>query len=342
MDGGRRFLRSLKESFAAPHSLVPIVPNVPLESPYGLAAVAAVTSVSPASAAAPAAPVAPRLLSRKGFGERLLSRLAPFARPGVGTLAVFAFLGFVGAAGFVQNGGYAALVANDGELYDIAARAMGFPISAVTITGQSRLRERELLDAAGVGPRNSLPFLDATAVRERLMQVPLVKSVRVMKLYPDRLVIAIEERQPSALWQRDGRVAVISEDGVPIDELRDERYLGLPFVVGEGAQKRLLEFHMLLGRAGDLAHRIKAGVLVAGRRWNLDMTNGVTVKLPELDPFGALDTLARLQREARILDKDVMSIDLRLPDRIGVRLTEEAAAAREAQLAPHKSSKSGG
>jgi cell division protein FtsQ len=72
------------------------------------------------------------------------------------------------------------------------------------------------------------------------------------------------------------------------------------------------------------------------------MTNGVTVKLPELDPFGALDTLARLQREARILDKDVMSIDLRIPDRVGVRLTEEAAAAREAQLAPRKSSKSGG
>jgi len=338
MDGGRRVLRSLKESFTARHSLVPIVSG---ETAYAFATAAAVASVPPAPAA-PATAIAPRAPARKSRGKRFLSRIALFGRPGVGTLAVLALFGLVGAAGFVENGGYAALVASDGELYDIAARAAGFPISAVTITGQSRLRERELLDAAGVGPRNSLPFLDATAVRERLMQVPLVKSARVMKLYPDRLVIAIEERQPSALWQRDGRIAVISEDGVPIDELRDQRYLGLPFVVGEGAQKRLLEFHMLLGRAGDLAHRIKAGVLVAGRRWNFEMTNGVTVKLPEMDPFGALDTLARLQREARILDKDVMSIDLRLSDRVSVRLTEEAAAAREAQLAPRKSSKSGG
>ncbi len=340
MDGGRRILRSLKESFAARHSLVPIVAG---DAPYALATATA-ASVPPASAAAaPAAtPMGPRALSRKSRGQRLLSRFALLGRPGVGTLAVIALFGLVGAAGFVENGGYAALVASEGELYDIAARAAGFPISAVTITGQSRLRERELLDAAGVGPRNSLPFLDATAVRERLMQVPLVKSARVMKLYPDRLVIAIEERQPTALWQRDGRVAVISEDGVPIDELRDQRYLGLPFVVGEGAQKRLLEFRMLMGKAGDLAHRIKAGVFVAGRRWNLEMTNGVTVKLPEWDPFGALETLARLQREARILDKDVMSIDLRIPDRISVRLTAEAASAREAQLAPRKSSKSGG
>ncbi|MGD9657118.1 MAG: cell division protein FtsQ/DivIB [Methylocystis sp.] len=329
----------MKESFTARHSLVPIVSG---EAPFAFATAAAVASVPPATAAAPATAVTPRAPARKNRSKSLLSRLALLGRSGVGTLAIFVLFGLVGAAGFVENGGYAALVESEGELYDIVARAAGFPISAVTITGQSRLRERELLDAAGVGPRNSLPFLNATAVRERLMRVPLVKSTRVVKFYPDRLVIAIEERQPSALWQRDGRVAVISEDGVPIDELRDQRYLGLPFVVGEGAQKRLLEFHMLMARAGDLAHRIKAGVLVAGRRWNLDMTNGVTVKLPELDPFGALDKLTRLQREARILDKDVMSIDLRIPDRISVRLTEEAAAAREAQLSPRKSSKRGG
>ncbi len=337
MDGGRRILRSLRESFSARHSLVPIVPG---EAPYALAAAAAAT-IPPAAVPAAAA-VAPRASARRTRGGRLLSRLALLGRPGVGALATLALFAAIGAVGFVENGGYAALVASEGELYDIAGRVAGFPISAVTITGQSRLTERELLDAAGVGPRNSLPFLDATAVRDRLMQVPLVKSARVMKLYPDRLVIAIEERQPSALWQRDGRVAVISEDGVPIDELRDQRYLGLPFVVGEGAQKRLLEFLMLMTKAGDLAHRIKAGVLVAGRRWNFEMTNGVTVKLPEIGPSGALETLARLQREARILDKDVMFIDLRIPDRVSVRLTEEAAAAREAQLAPRKSTKSGG
>jgi cell division protein FtsQ len=305
-------------------------------------AAAGVATIPPAAVPAAVAAVAPRASARRTRGERLLSRIALLGRPGVGALATLALFAAIAAAGFVENGGYAALVASEGELYDIAARVAGFPISAVTITGQSRLTERELLEAAGVGPRNSLPFLDATAVRDRLMQVPLVKTARVMKLYPDRLVVAIEERQPSALWQRDGRVAVISEDGVPIDELRDQRYLGLPFVVGEGAQKRLLEFLMLMTKAGDLAHRIKAGVLVAGRRWNFEMTNGVTVKLPEIDPSGALETLARLQREARILDKDVMFIDLRIPDRVSVRLTEEAAAAREAQLAPRKSTMSGG
>lgn len=299
---------------------------------------------APIGAAAPAA--APQLARaaaarRRGESVPALERFAFLGRPGAGLLGLVALFGGVGFAGMVQNGGYDALVARDGQPWDIAARAIGFDISAVTISGQSRMTEKELLAASGVDARHSLPFLDAAAVRERLMAIPLVKSARVMKLYPNRLVISVEERRPHALWQQGGRVSVISEDGVAIDELRDERYLGLPFVVGEGAHRRLPEFLALLQGVGDLAQRVKAGVLVAGRRWNLDMTNGVQVKLPEEDPGRAVGTLLRLQREARILDKDIMSIDLRETDRVAVRLTEEAAAAREAGLS-RKTKKAGG
>ncbi len=332
MDGGRRFLRSLRES--VPTSL-PLV-HYPVAQPRTAVAGA------PFSGAAPVNPNPSRPAPRRRSEETAArARFGFLGKPGVGFVAIVLLFGGVGFAGLVQNGGYDQIVAHEGQPWDIVARAVGFDIAAVTITGQSRLSEKELLDACGVSSKNSLPFLDVNAVRDRLMTVPLVKSARVMKLYPNRLVVAIEERQPHALWQREGRVSVIAEDGVAIDELRDERYLGLPFVVGEGAQTRLPEFLQLLKALEDLAQRVKAGVLVAGRRWDIEMTNGVIVKLPEEDPGPAVDTLKRLQREARILDKDVMSLDLRAGDRAIVRLTEEAAAAREATL-PHKTKKTGG
>jgi cell division protein FtsQ len=92
--------------------------------------------------------------------------------------------------------------------------------------------------------------------------------------------------------------------------------------------------------AGDLSKRVKAGVLVAGRRWDLEMINGVTVRLPEENPGAAIDTLTRMQKEARVLDRDIMSIDLRARDRVAFRLTEEGVAAREALT--QKLRKSGG
>ncbi|QGM98305.1 cell division protein FtsQ/DivIB [Methylocystis parvus] len=331
MDGGRRVLRSLRESVATSLPLVHFPAAAPSPAVVG----------APFSEAAPVNPNVSRQAPRRVEESSKVARFAFLGKPGVGFAALLLLFGGVGFAGLVQNGGYDQIVAAEGQPWDVVARTVGFDISAVTITGQSRLTETELLEASGVGPKNSLPFLDASAVRERLMAVPLVKSARVMKLYPNRLVVAIEERQPHALWQRDGRVTVISEDGVAIDELRDERYLGLPFVVGDGAHQRLPEFLQLLKGMDDLAQRVKAGILVAGRRWDVEMTNGVIVKLPEENPGPAVETLKRLQREARILDKDVMSIDLRTADRATVRLTEEAAAAREAAQS-HKTKKTGG
>jgi cell division protein FtsQ len=331
MDGGGRILRSLRESISASLPHVHIHAYQPRPAAVG----------APYAAAAPQ-PAAPRAVPRRhADGVPALTRFAFLARPGVGLAALVLLFSGVGLLGFVQSGGYDALIEREGAPWDLAARSAGFDIASVTITGQSRLTEKELLKASGVTARQSLPFLDANEVRERLMATPLVKSARVMKLYPNRLVIAVEERVPHALWQQDGRVSVISEDGVVIDQLRDERYLGLPFVVGDGAQKRLPEFLALVAGLGDLAPRIKAGVLVAGRRWDIEMTNGVMIKLPEDNPGAAVATLLRLQKEARVLDKDVMSIDLRGNERVVVRLTEEAAAAREAGLA-HKNKKSGG
>jgi cell division protein FtsQ len=50
--------------------------------------------------------------------------------------------------------------------------------------------------------------------------------------------------------------------------------------------------------------------------------------LPENNPEAALAALAGLDHDTRILEKDVISLDLRLPDRVVARLSEEAAAQR--------------
>ncbi len=326
MDGGRRFLRSLKEQL---HTLLSLA--FPRPAPAFGSAVPFGDPFQARPERLPHAANGWRASAASSAMRRFFERLAAFALlPGVGALALVVLFAAVGWTGFVHNGGYRELVAQGGEPHDMIARALGFPISAVTISGENRLRESEILAAAHVDTRGSLLFLDAAAVRNRLLELPLVKAARVLKFYPDRLVIAIEEREPSALWQRDGKIAVVSADGTVIDQLRDERFLGLPFVVGDGADKRLLQYMAIRADMGDLASRVKAGIFVAGRRWSLVTNDGVEIKLPERDPGAAIGELIRLQREARILDKDVLSIDLRLPDRVAVRLTEEGAAAHTA------------
>jgi cell division protein FtsQ len=283
---------------------------------------------------------APRVLLRgernSGRGLTRLRRFILTAPRGLGLALTVALFAGVGLFGSVRGGEYQAFIAREGDLRDVAARALGFDIAVVTISGQAELREREILAAARITPKNSLLFLDAAEARKGLEALPLVKSASVRKLYPNHLVIDLVERAPYALWQKDGKVEIVAADGAPIDEMTDDRFIGLPFVVGDGANERLPEFMAVLDAAAELRPKIKAGILVSRRRWDLTMTNGMIVKLPEADPPAAMATLVRLQCQDRVLERAALSLDLRAPGKMFVRLTEEAAAARAAAMKPAK------
>jgi cell division protein FtsQ len=215
------------------------------------------------------------------------------------------------------------------DIRDGAAVAVGFPIATVAVSGERHLSRDEILAAAGVSTRSSLLFFDVADARARLLTNPWIAEATVQKLLPDRLVISISERAAFALWQKAGRVGVIAEDGTVLEPSVLPRYADLPFVVGAGAETRAKEFLALLDRRPGLRATVRASVLVAERRWNLRLRNGVDVHLPEFDLERALDQFIALERDVKLSGRDIVAIDLRLPDRVTVRLSDEAFQARE-------------
>ena len=304
-------------------------------SPFGSSAASA-----PALAAAAADRVPPKVLLRGERAARGAFRLRlPLDRPpplGVEILLTLAVLAGAAGYGAIRGGQFDAFVATHGGVQDVAARALGFGVNVVTVSGATHMSEPRILAIAGVTPRDSLPFFDVAAARARLEADPLVKQASVRKLYPNQIVIDIVERTPYAVWQKDGEVKAIAADGAPIDDVIDSRYSGLPFVVGEGANARAREFMALLDAMEELKPRVEAGILIDERRWNLRLKSGIDVKLPETDPRAAIATLLKLQREQRILDKDVLALDFRAPDRVFVRLTQQSADAWIAAHTPKK------
>jgi cell division protein FtsQ len=245
----------------------------------------------------------------------------------LGTGLTLAFFAAVIGYGVVAGGQYTLIRDTVGEPRDVIARALGLGLNKITISGLGQLTEREVLGIAGISPRVSLPFLSASEIRAKLEESPLVQSASVRKLFPHELVINLVERTPFALWQKNGELFIVSADGTVIDKLRDQRFSTLPLVVGGNANARAADYTAILDAAGPLKNQIRAGMLISGRRWTLKMNNGTDVRLPEEGATVAVARLARLERDQKILEKDVLAIDLRMPDRVVVRLTEEAAAA---------------
>ncbi|MEN5081162.1 cell division protein FtsQ/DivIB [Bosea sp. TWI1241] len=251
---------------------------------------------------------------------------------GLGTWLALAFLGASVTTGAALGGHVETLREAYGEPKHALARLAGFGIDRVTVSGLNGLSEIEVLVAAGIDPKISLAFFDADAARKRLEEMPMIREAAVRKLYPGEIVINLVEREPFALWQVKGELFLIAADGTVIDRMDDGRFAYLPLVVGEGANLRARDYVALLAEAGPFAPRIRAGSLVAGRRWNLKLDTGIDIRLPEDDTKAAVTRLVGLERDFAVSEKDLIAIDLRQPDRITMRLTEEGAAARAEQL----------
>ncbi|CAH1666476.1 MAG: FtsQ-type POTRA domain-containing protein [Chelatococcus sp.] len=251
---------------------------------------------------------------------------------GTGSALTIGFLAAVSIYGIVLGGHMEDFRQAYGEPQHAVARALGFGINQINISGLVELSPTEVLGAAGISPKISLALLDAAEVRRRLELVPLIKEASVRKLYPNELSISITERQPHALWQQNGELFVIATDGTVIDMLNDARFARLPLVVGDQANVQSKDYLKLREEAGPLKSRIRAGILVAGRRWDLKLDNGVDIRLPEEGAGAALSRLAAMERDQHILDKDILSVDMRMGDRLVVRLSEEAAQIRADRL----------
>jgi cell division protein FtsQ len=274
--------------------------------------------------------------------HRALQPLADFHLPrGAGAAASALLIGGSLVYGTVAGGHVSDINEQIAALRDAAANAAGFNIASIALTGEKQVSREDVLTAAGITGSTSLLFLAADSARRRLKANPWIADATVLKLYPDRLQIGIIERQAFALWQNDGQLSVIAEDGTVLQPYVARRFTGLPLVVGAGARERAKDVLALIDRHPEISASVAAAVLVAQRRWNLRLKNGIDVRLPETNVDTALATLVDLDREKKLLSRDITAIDLRLPDRVTVRLSDEAAQAREDALKPKTKRKGG-
>ena len=274
--------------------------------------------------------------------HRLIALLERYLPNRVGVVAtVLVLLGSAGL-GIVKGGHVEELTTAASDARDALANSAGFRITSVAINGRKQLSQDEVLAIGGVNGRSSLLFLDAEAVRDKLKGNPWIADATVLKLYPGRLQIDIVERSAFALWQQDGRLSVIADDGAVLEPYVTRRFITLPLVVGTGAETRARDFLALLDRYPQVRSVTKAAIFVGQRRWNLRLKDGLDVRLPEAGVGKALARLSSYDREDHLFSRDIVAIDMRLPDRLIVQLSDDAAKAREDLLKDKKPKKKAG
>lgn len=196
---------------------------------------------------------------------------------------------------------------------------VGFQVDEILVVGRKETSATVLRKAVRLVRGAPILAFDLDAAQERVEKLPWVRRATVERMLPDTILLSIEERKPLAIWQHNGKFALIDDRGEVIMRKGLDRFNDLLVVVGENAPVEAASLIETLNTQPALLSMVKAAVWVGGRRWNLRLTGDIDVRLPEGNPAAAWTRLAEYERTHRVLERDVQVLDLRIPDRLIVR-----------------------
>jgi cell division protein FtsQ len=211
----------------------------------------------------------------------------------------------------------------------LAAQA-GFEVKRVEVTGMDRVNQLKVYEIVLSEKDRAMPLVDITKIRRDLLQYGWIKDVRVSRRLPDVLVVEIIERKPTAVWQREDKLALIDGEGVVLEALSPNTVPNLPVLRGEGANKQTIALAELLENAPSLKPQISGATWVGNRRWDLSFKSGETLALPEGEVIAAeaLVKFAGLDGINRLLGRDLIYFDFRDPETAYLRKTPKAVEAK--------------
>ena len=221
-----------------------------------------------------------------------------------------------------------ALLAQSFDQFVAATAAFGLVVTDIEVEGRETTDAATVVAALTAARGTPILSVSPNRAKEQLEKLPWVRSATIERRLPGTLFVRLIERRPLAVWQHGGLQQLIDREGavIPVEDL--SRFARLPIVVGDDAAANAGMLIDTLANEPELAARVTAAVRVGGRRWNLRIDDVIDVLLPEENAEAAWSRLAQLERASTLLKRDVQTVDLRLPDRLVLRVN--AAPVREA------------
>ncbi|MDZ4089580.1 MAG: cell division protein FtsQ/DivIB [Tabrizicola sp.] len=202
-----------------------------------------------------------------------------------------------------------------------------FRISLARVEGASD----DLAEAVRVKLALPLPMssfdIDLDAARDRIETLDAVQKADLRVRSGGVLQVLITERVPVAVWRTEDGLTLVDETGHRVAGLlsRADR-ADLPLIAGDGADAATPEALDLIAAAGPLTPRLRGLVRVGERRWDVVLDRNQRILLPEENPVQALERLLALDHAQDLMNRDILTVDLRSDHRPTLRLTPNALA----------------
>ena len=210
------------------------------------------------------------------------------------------------------------------DLYRKIIERPEFMLDALSIEGASDSLNAEIREVLGLHFPISSFDLNLAELRERVLSLPPVEVAEAHIKGGGILHIKVDEKIPALLLKKEIGFNILSENGEYIRSVSSRQHFSdLPVITGEGAENAASQATAIFKTIYRNLDQVRGLVFVGQRRWNIIMTSGQVVMLPEKDPEQAIQKILILDKAEQILSRQIAVFDFRLPSRITLRVPSD-------------------
>jgi len=151
-------------------------------------------------------------------------------------------------------------------------------------------------------------------IKDPLKKINFLEKVDVKKIYPNKILIKVYETKPLAILLKNKKKFIIDSSSNLVSTNKKDNLNDLPRIFGEDAENNFIYFVNQLKKNNFPLQQIEAYYYFQIGRWDIQLVNGRTIKLP----YDNIDD-AILKSIKLLEDKDFKNyniIDLRVDRKI--------------------------
>jgi len=185
-------------------------------------------------------------------------------------------------------------------------------ISDIQISGLED--EKNLNLSNGIRNLNltNILFLENYKIREIINSENLVENFEVFKKYPSTLYIKISKTEFLARINEYGKNFILGSNGKLIEDNNEASLL--PFIFGKPTIDEVLKVKRIFDESKFKYQNIKSLYFFPSKRWDIEINNGPSIKLPHENVKEVLDLIHKIIPNEKL--SNIKLIDARIKNQI--------------------------
>ena len=186
-----------------------------------------------------------------------------------------------------------------------------FPIKKIEVSTGKNISKKEITKELSILYETNLMALNIEKINSLIFNYELIENASLKKVYPDKIIIEIKEREIIAIVNNNKDKFFISRDNKLLKFNNDIVNDKLPNVFGD--YKKFVKFYEDLGFLNFNLNNIKAYYYFEVGRWDILTKNKKLIKLPTLDYEKSITNYLNLDNN---LIKNHSVFDYRIKDQL--------------------------